>query len=236
VLAGAIGSAGGIASLISFPALLAVGVPPLAANATNIVALTMIWPGAGLSSRPELEGWGRWLSRWLPVMLAGGALGAGLLLGTPEDAFKRVVPFLVVAGSLALVCVPWLRRHRTSPVHHPLALAAWLLLMATYGGYFGAGSGVMVLALLLIMVDQRLPTANALKNILVGVGTIPAALLLAFLAPVHWPDAGILAVGALAGSRAGPSVARNVPAVVLRWVVFALGIALAVQLSINPTV
>ncbi len=236
MLAGAIGSAGGIASLISFPALLAVGVPPLAANATNIVALTMIWPGAGLGSRPELEGWGRWLLRWVPVMLAGGALGAGLLLVTPEDAFKRVVPFLVLAGSLALVCVPWVRRRRASLAHRPLALALWLLLMATYGGYFGAGSGVMALALLLIMVDQRLPTANALKNILIGIGTVPAALLLAFLAPVHWPDAGILAIGALAGSRAGPSIARRVPAVILRWVVFALGIALAVQLWINPTV
>ncbi len=232
---GIIGSAGGITSLITYPALLLVGVPPLAANATNIVALAAFLPGVALGSRPELRGWGAWLERWTPVTLVGGALGAVLLLLTPSDAFERVVPFLVAIGSLALVCAPRLSRRRASPTHRPLELGAWLLVMAAYGGYFGAGAGVMTFALMLIMVDQHLPTANALKNVLMGATSIPAGLLLAFLAPIDWTAAIALAVGILAGTRTGPAVARRVPATALRWAVFAFGIGMAICLWVDPS-
>lgn len=168
------------------------------------------------------------------MTLAGGALGAVLLLVTPSDAFKRVVPFLVLAGALALIGEPWLRQRWTSPAHRSLVLGAWLAVLAAYSGYFGAGSGVMALALMLIMVDRRMPTANALKNMLIGASTVPAAVLLAFFAPVHWAEAAALAVGVLGGARLGPSVARRVPADALRWVVFLLGIGLAVALWLNP--
>jgi uncharacterized membrane protein YfcA len=235
VLAGGLGRAGGSTSLVSYPALLAVGVPPLAANATNIVALMTFWPGSALGSQQELAGRGRWLVRWIPVMLLGSGAGAVLLLATPSDAFKRVVPFLVLAGSLALIGVPWLTRRREFGSHHEWALGAWLLLMAVYCGYFGAGSGVMTLALLLIMVERHLPTANALKNMLVGAATIPAGILLAIFAPVHWPQAAALAVGVLIGSRIGPSLARRLPSDALRWVVALLGLGLAVWLWVNPT-
>jgi uncharacterized membrane protein YfcA len=230
-----VGSAGGITSLISYPALLAVGVPPLAANATNIVALAAFWPGAALGSGPELAGWGRWLWRWTPVTLVGGALGAVLLLVTPSEAFKSVVPFLVLAGAVALVSEPWLSRRREVPAHRITTLTFWLVGLAVYSGYFGAGSGVMTLALILIAVERHLPTANALKNMLIGAATVPASILLAIFASVHWADAAALAPGILVGSRLGPAVARHVPATALRWGVFALGIALAVQLWINPT-
>ncbi len=169
------------------------------------------------------------------MTLLGGALGAVLLLVTPASAFERLVPLLVAVGSLALICAPWLSRKRASPSHRVVELTAWLLLMAVYSGYFGAGAGVMTLALMLIMVEQHLPTANALKNMLMGASNLPAGLLLAFLAPVHWPQAAALAAGALAGARLGPSVARRVPPTVLRWVVFVLGISLAVQLWLNPS-
>jgi uncharacterized protein len=235
VLGGIVGSAGGITSLITFPALLAVGLAPLAANATNIVGLTAFWPAVARGSQPELIGWGRWLRRWTPVMLAGGALGAGVLIMTPSDAFKRVVPFLVAAGALALIGEPWLRRRWTVPAHRSVVLGVWLAVLAAYSGYFGAGSGVMTLALMLIMVERHMPTANALKNMLIGAATVPAAVLLAFFAPVHWADAAALAVGVLAGARLGPGVTRRVPAETLRWVVFLLAIGLAVELWINPS-
>ncbi len=234
-LGGVVGSAGGITSLITYPALLLVGVPALAANATNIVALAAFLPGVALGSQPELKGWGTWLERWTPVTLVGGALGAGFLLLTPPDAFERVVPFLVVTGSLALVCAPWLSRRRASPTHRPWELGAWLLLMAAYGGYFGAGAGVMTLALMLIMVDQHLPTANALKNVLMGATSILAGLLLAFLAPIDWSAALALAAGILVGTRIGPAVARRVPATRLRWAVFAFGIGMAIYLWADPS-
>jgi hypothetical protein len=208
---------------------------PLAANATNIVGLTAFWPAVAHGSQPELVDWGRWLWRWTPLTLAGGALGAGLLILTPSDAFKRVVPFLVAAGAVALITEPRLRRRSTPTAHRSVVLGAWLAVLAAYSGYFGAGSGVMTLALMLIMVDRRMPTANALKNMLIGAATVPAAMLLAFFAPVHWADAAALAVGVLIGARLGPGVARRVPAQTLRSVVFLLAIGLAVELGLNPS-
>ena len=105
-LAGIVGSAGGTASLISYPALLAVGLPPLSANITNAVAFVAAWPGSALGSRPELRGQGRWLRRWAPLTAAGSAAGAGLLLVTPAAAFDRVVPFLLAFAALALLLQP----------------------------------------------------------------------------------------------------------------------------------
>src|SRR5215475_1453372 len=101
-VAGLVGSAGGITSLVSYPALLVAGVPPLPANIANIVALPACWPGSAAASRPELTGKAAWLIRWGPVAGLGGAAGAALLLSTPPGIFRRVVPFLLLAGSLAL--------------------------------------------------------------------------------------------------------------------------------------
>jgi hypothetical protein len=234
VAAGTLGAAGGITSLISYPALLAIGVPPFAANATNIVALTSFWPGSAHGSRQELAGRRSWLLRWTPAMLAGGAAGAVLLLVTPSDAFKRVVPFLVLLGSVALIYAPWLARRWTSDSNHGWALGIWLAALGLYSGYFGAGSGVMTLALVLILVESHLPTANALKNMLVGAATVPAGILIAIFAPVHWPAAAALAAGVLVGSRLGPGVARRIPGELLRWSVAILGLGLAVWLWVRP--
>jgi hypothetical protein len=235
VLAGALGSAGGITSLISYPALLLVGVPPLAANATNIVALTTFWPGSALGSQRELTGRRDWILGWTPLALLGGAAGAGLLLLTPPDAFQRVVPLLVLAGTAALVCAPWLTRRRGAGQVNAWALGIWLALLAAYSGYFGAGSGVMTLALLLVTVEQHLPTANALKNMFVGAATVPAGILIAIFGSVHWAQAAALAVGVLIGSRLGPGIARGLPADLLRWGVALLGAVLAVWLWVDPT-
>ena len=104
-LAGMIGTAGGIMSLISYPALLAVGIPALPANVANIVAGVACWPGSAVASRPELAGRASWLRRWSLAAAAGGGVGAGLLLSTPDQAFNSLVPFLVAAGSLALLSI-----------------------------------------------------------------------------------------------------------------------------------
>ena len=192
------------------------------------------WPGAAFGSQQELVGRGGWLRRFTPVMLAGGGGGAALLLLTPSDAFKRVVPFLVLAGSLALIYAPRLARRRSSDAKHDRALAIWLLLLALYSGYFGAGSGVMTLALLLALVEHHLPTANALKNMLIGAATVPGAILIASFAPVHWAEAAALAAGILIGAQFGPAVARRVPADALRSTVAALGVGLAVWLWLRP--
>ncbi|WP_214104188.1 sulfite exporter TauE/SafE family protein [Acrocarpospora catenulata] len=237
LLAGVVGTAGGITSLISYPALLAVGLPALSANVANIVALTACWPGSALASQPELVGHRPWLGRWVPPSALGGAAGSLLLLSTPPGVFARVVPFLVAAGSLALLAQPWLAaRHRrgrpsgAGGVVFPLGL----ITMSVYNGYFGAGSGVMILALLLITSEPRLATANALKNMVLGAGTLLSAATFAVFGPVDWTAVAPLGLGMFFGSTLGPRVARRLPAPLLRWLVALIGIGLAVQLWINP--
>jgi uncharacterized membrane protein YfcA len=235
VVAGAVGTAGGITSLISYPALLVVGVPALAANVTNIVALVTCWPGSALASRPELKGRGAWLLRWGLVAAGGGAVGAALLLVTPSGVFLAVVPFLIVLASLALVLQPrisaWHDRHLGGD--HKILLACGLWLVSVYNGYFGAGSGVMLLVLMLLMVDRVLATANALKNMLVGAATVVSASALVIFGHVDWRAAAPLAGGLFVGSLLGPMLARRVPAGALRWVVALTGIGLAVRLWVT---
>ena len=234
-LAGIVGTAGGITSLVSYPALLLIGVPPLTANVVNIVALVVCGPGSALASRPELRGRWAWLGRWMLVAAVGGAAGAALLLLTPSAAFGQVVPFLIAAGSLVLIAAPKLSARREgSGRHNAVILAVGLLAVSAYSGYFGAGSGVMALALLLITVDQNVARANALKNMLVGAATMASAVTLVVFVQVDWGAVGPLAAGLLAGSLIGPRLARRVPAAVLRWFAAILGLGLAVKLWISP--
>jgi uncharacterized membrane protein YfcA len=235
VVAGVVGSAGAITSLVSYPALLAIGVPPLRANVVNIVALVACWPGSALSSGPELRGRGRWLRPYLPLTAAGGAVGAILLRSTPPGVFTRVVPFLIVAGSLALLAQPHLavRPGSHHPGHPGRLLIPTLLGVSIYNGYFGAGSGVMLLAVLLLVVDDRLPTANALKNMLIGAASLASAVALVAFGTVEWHAVVPLAAGLFLGSMLGPHVARRLPAPVLRTTVALIGIGFAVQLWLH---
>jgi uncharacterized membrane protein YfcA len=231
MLAGTVGTAGAITSLVSYPALLVVGIGPLAAGIANIVAVSATWPGSALASRRELTGQVRWLARHGAYAVLGGAIGTALLLSTPASAFARIVPFLVAAGSLALLAAPRLgrlQRHRAEGA--PGWLPAAIVLVSVYNGYFGAGAGVMLLAVCLIGVDARLPTANALKNMLVGAATIASAAGLIIFGSIAWHAVIPLALGLLVGGVLGPAVARRVPPGVLRPLVAVVGLGLAVQL------
>jgi uncharacterized membrane protein YfcA len=236
VLAGAAGSAGGITSLISYPALLAVGIPPLPANVTQAVAFVACLPGSAIGSRPELRGQWPWLRRWAPLMAVGSVAGVALLLGTPDHLFSRIVPFLLAFGSVVLLLQPRIstwkeNRHGRGD---RFLLPAGLLAVSVYDGYFGAGSGVMVLALLLLTVDRDLPRANALKNVILGLADAVAAIGFVVFGPVRWTAALPLAFGLLAGSLVGPSATRRVPTNLLRIVAAAAGIGLAIRLWIVP--
>jgi hypothetical protein len=235
IVAGLAGTAGGITSLVSYPALLAVGIPALPATVANSVALVACWPGSALASRPELTGKGPWLSGRVPVAAVGGAAGAALLLSTPAGLFERVVPFLVVSGSVVLLAQPRLSAHRATGQKSlprcvfPVALFA----LSLYNGYFGAGSGVMILALLLAA-DPELPRANALKNMFIGAASVASAIAFASFGPVDWLAAAPLGAGMFAGSTLGPRVTRRLPAGLLRWLVALLEVALAIQLWLSP--
>jgi hypothetical protein len=238
VVAGLVGTAGGITSLVSYPALLLAGVAPLQANIANLVAVVACWPGSAVVSQPELRGRGPWLLRWGIVAAAGGAVGSVLLLNTSAGIFGRVVPFLVAAGSLALLFQPWLAARPAwqddAGRGKALLLPAGLLVLSVYNGYFGAGSGVLLLALLLLTTDPHLATANAMKNMVVGAATIASAILFAVLTRVDWAAVAALGTGLFAGSLIGPGVARRLPPSVLRWLVALTGLGLAIRLWLDP--
>ncbi len=234
-LAGIAGTAGGVASLVSYPALLAVGLHPLAANVTNSLALVGIWPGSALGSRPELVGQGPWLRRWILPMALIAIAGAALLLLTPGKLFAGVVPFLVLAAVAALLIEPVIQARRARrPLGgrpHRLAFPLSLVPIGVYAGYFGAGSGVMLLTAILLLVEPGLRHANALKNMLSGAATVPTAIVFALFGPVHWIPAIPLALGLGIGARCGPPIARAVPPVVLRGVIALSGLVLAAELG-----
>jgi uncharacterized membrane protein YfcA len=238
VLAGAVGSAGGIASLISYPVLLAVGLPPKPANVADTVAFVTCLPGSALGSRPELEGQGRRILRLAPLAVAGSAAGAVLLLLTPAGVFGRIVPFLVALASAALLVQPsisrWLDQRPRAVARHWLWPQAGLLAVWVFDGYWGVGAGVMALAVLTLAVETRLPKANALKNVLLGVADIACSVVFIGYGPVRWAAVVPLGVGVLAGSRIGPSLTRRIPAGVLRIVVALVGFGLAADLWLHP--
>jgi hypothetical protein len=253
--AGLAGSIAGLASLFSYPALLAVGLPATAANVTNTVALAFSAIGAVGGSRPELVGQGGRARSLGALSVLGGASGAGLLLVTPPGVFERVVPFLVGGASLVLLLggrarrvVPADGQHNgqpngqpvdtatgptdpAGPPRRPLAVGSGVLAVSVYGGYFGAAAGVLMLALLITMLPETLVRANGLKNLLLGLANIIAAVGFAVFGPVSWQAVLPLAAGLLVGSWTGPSVARRVPSGPLRVAIALAGLVLAVKLG-----
>ncbi len=231
-----IGSAGGITSLVSFPALLAVGISPLTASVTNIVACVAILPGSALASRSELRGKTRWLSRPVLVAMAGGAAGASLLLSTPATVFARIVPFLLMIAALSLIAQPRISSWRTSRGARSdrVALFGGVFGTSLYNGYFGAGAGIMTLAIVLLTVDEHVARANAIKNVLVGAATTVSAAAFVLFSSVTWLAAGALASGMFVGSTIGPVIARRTSGGVLRVGASMIGIALAIRLWVAP--
>jgi uncharacterized protein len=235
--AGLSGTMAGLASLFSYPALLAVGLPAIAANVTNSVALTFTSVGAAAGSRPELSGQWPTIRRFAVLTALGGAVGAALLLLTPPGAFEKVVPVLVAGAAVVLLFQPQLRAAVLRAAGEggqggPLVLAG-IAAVAIYGGYFGAAAGVMLLALLLVALPVSLLQGNAIKNVLLGVSNAVAAVGFALFAPVSWWAVLPLAAGALVGSRLGPVAARHVPATALRVGISLAGLGLATVLAIG---
>jgi uncharacterized protein len=235
VLAGVAGTSGAIGSLISYPALLAVGIPALAANVTNAVAVVGSGFGSSIRSRGELEGAAPRVWRWSLLTAAGGAAGASLLLLTPSASFTWIVPFLVVAAAALLLFQPriysW-RDSRPAGSWH-FVVPAGLIVVALYEGYFGAASGVMTLALLMITVETRLPQANAMKNLLLGVADLVAAIGFSVFGPVHWAAALSLGGGFVVGGTIGPSVTRRVRPDLFRIAISIAGFGLGVWLFLQ---
>lgn len=237
IAGGLFGTIAGLASLATYPALLAVGLSPVTANVTNTVALVFTGIGSVLSSRPELTGQAPRIRRLAPMAVLGGVVGAVLLLSTPADGFEKIVPALIGFASLTIV-VP--RRpppddHVAAPPSNRtrVAEAAGMALICIYGGYFGAAAGVLILAMLLHTAHDTLPRANALKNAVLGCANGVAALIFVFLAPVDWLAVVPMSIGCLIGAWLGPKVVRWAPVTLLRYLIGGAGLALAIYLGIQ---
>jgi len=244
IAGGLSGSIAGLASLATYPALLAMGLPPVTANVTNTVALVFSSVGSVSASRPELTGQGRRLRPLAAAGATGAILGAALLLVTPGEAFELVVPWLIGLASVAIlvrrplieVAVADAHVDRDAAGHVPRSLVIGVGVIGIYAGYFGAGAGVMLLALFLFMTGEVVARANAAKNLVLGVSNGIAAVALAIFGDVRWPFAAPLAVGLLIGGRLGPVVVRQLPDGPLRVGIALAGIGLALKLGYDAYV
>ena len=238
VAVGLINALSGGGSLLSFPLLTALGLPALIANATNTVALLPGYLGAALAQRRDLAGQRRRALLLLPLASAGGLLGGALLLVSGEELFRALVPWLILLGSALLALQPALRawfggRQGAPGASHPLAWSlAPLLLASIYGGYFGAGIGILMIAMLGLLGLGDIHRLNAVKNSLATIiNGIATAVFVAgsFLGShdVAWPHAAVMAVAGMAGSLAASRLAGKLPAATLRRIVAIIGFALA---------
>jgi hypothetical protein len=230
--AGAVNALAGGGTLITFPTLIAVGIPAIMANVTNTVALCPGYFGATLAQSKDLCGQKRRLWLLMPTGAVGGVIGGYLLLNTGERLFRDLVPFLILlASGLLAVQDPvraWLlRRSGQAKTSSEFWAVLAVGLAAIYGGYFGAGLSVIILSVLGLTLDDNLTRLNALKQAIAFSTNIAAAIFFIFSGKVVWPVALAMAVGALLGGALGGKLAGRIKPATLRWVVVVIGVAVA---------
>ncbi len=233
--AGAINALAGGGTLITFPVLTAVGIPAVAANMTNTVALCPGYLGGILAQIKDLQGQTRRLWLFIPAGMVGGLLGGLLLKIMPGSVFRVLVPYLILiaAGLLASqkLVRDWLTR-RTQAATSPKGSDLWgpilVGLSAIYGGYFGAGLSVIVLAVLGVTIDDSMTRLNALKQAISFSANVAAAIFFVFSRKVVWPFVLVMFVGALAGGALGGKLAGRVKPATLRQIVVFIGVVVAI--------
>lgn len=236
LLGAAINALAGGGTLLTFPVLLAIGYPALVANVSNTIGLLPGYAGGSLSYRRELAGQGR---RVIVLGIAGGIgalIGSFLLTRTSPSAFRAVIPWLIVfaCGLLAIqpLVARWLARVRSGPASVGPLLVVGDAAGGVYGAFFGAGLGVLLLAVLGLFLTDSLQRLNALKGVISLVVNGVAAVCFAIAAPVAWQVVAAMAPAAFAGGFVGAALARRVPPTPLRIAVVLLGLAVAVALLV----
>jgi len=224
VAGGAINSVAGGGSFVSFPALLFAGVPAVPANATNTIAL---WPGSlasVLAYRRELDDVKRELFPLAVAALLGGLAGSLLLLHTPESTFVLLIPWLLLFATLLFTFGGAVARKLTHGARAPLAVAAVVqLAISVYGGYFGGGMGIMMLAVLTLLGMTHMHRMNALKNVLGALINGVAVVAFVVAGAVRWAPGVVMIAGGITGGYAGAAIARRVSPRYVRWLV--MGVA-----------
>jgi uncharacterized membrane protein YfcA len=232
VVAGAVNSAVGSGTLLTYPLLVASGLPPVVANGSNTVGL---FPGslaAAWGYRREMAGRGRGLLPVMVVMAVGALLGALAVVRFP-GAFEQIVPWLILAAVVLVVVQPWLAARMELAAVHPdqgrhRALMPSVLVSGGYSGYFGAGQGMILMAVLTTFYDHHLQRSNGVKNLLAAVGNLVGAAVFVVAGSVSWPAAIAVGVGATVGGLVGSPVARRLPQVALRALLVVVGVIAAV--------
>lgn len=225
--AGTINAVVGSGTLITFPALLAIGLPPVVANVSNTAGLAPGSLAAAWGYRRELSGQRGRLVRLIPASFVGTLIGAVLLLALPSSAFDAIVPVLIILGCVLVLLQPRLAKLINRPAGD--RNGAWwvwpaVLAAGAYGGYFGAAQGVLLMAILGIGMDPNLQRMNAIKNVLAMVVNAVAAVLFVIVADIDWRAALLIAVGSTIGGFVGAAVGRRLPAFALRVFIVVIGV------------
>ena len=237
VAAGTINTVVGSGTLITFPTLLAFGIPPVTANVSNTIGLVPGSISGAIGYRRELVGQRSRVLRLSVASLVGGLTGAVLLLVLPDDAFAAIVPVLILLGCVLVVLQPrisaWVaaRHDAAGGLPHHGAWWVWpgVLLTGVYGGYFGAAQGVLLMAVLGIGVDESLQRLNAVKIVLAAIVNGVAGLVFIAVAEVDWRVVALIAVGSVVGAQVGATVGRRLPGGVLRVVIVVVGVVALVS-------
>jgi uncharacterized membrane protein YfcA len=232
--AGFVNSVAGGGALITFPTLVALGLPPLSANVTLTVGIVPASAGGALGYLDLLRAQGERFARFLVPMLLGAAAGTVALLLTSNDAFEAIVPILIAASCLLLFLQPRLTRHisHAGNERSPF-LAAGIAFCGAYSAYFGSAVSILLFAILALFVADTLQHLNAMKIVLVGCANLLAAIVYAFLAPVDWRYALTIMVSSFFGGRLGAHYARRIPSDPLRLTVAAAGLVVAGVLAVR---
>ncbi|MEA2347362.1 MAG: uncharacterized protein QOG62_1149 [Thermoleophilaceae bacterium] len=234
LIAGASNSIAGGGSLITFPTLVALGVPPLAANVTNTLGLIPGAVGGAVAYAGHLEGQRARVVRLLVPTLLGAVAGTALLLTTPEDTFEVLVPPLVAGACLLLL---FQKRLSQALPHagdeHSASLYVGVAFCGAYAAYFGSAVSILLLAVLVLFVPDDIQRLNGVKLVLAGCANLLAAIVYVFLAPIVWSFAAVLLVSSLIGGRIGGHLAQRVPGDALRIGIGCAGLAVSIVLAVR---
>jgi uncharacterized protein len=240
IVVGALNAIAGAGSLITFPVLIAFGLSPLVANVTNCIGVTAGNLSATLAFRRELRHQWPSIRRMLLPAAAGSIVGAVILLVLPSSVFNVIAPLLVAIGAVLTLLQPWLvkriraRQAHTAQRSRNAGFLFFVFLIATYGGYFGTGIGLLFFAVLsLWLVDSSAHEVDAAKSVLQGLSNGCAGLLFCFAAPVSWPAAIVLLLSGLIGGPIGVMLTRRIPAKPLRMGIGVCGLIAAVYIAIR---
>jgi uncharacterized protein len=238
LLAGGVNAIAGGGSLITFPLLVAIGLPGVAANVSNALSVAPGYASSALAGRPDLVGQGRRIVQVIPTIIVGVLCGSSLLLFTPRSAFEVVVPFLLLAAAGLMAFQKKLRAlagppGQASPRRTAIQLQLIFFFCGLYGGYFNAAMGVLAIAGLSLVLDEPLRRISALRNVFAAIVGATTVIFYSLFGPVDWAAVAVLAPATIIGGYAGARLARRLPSEILRWTIVVFATVVAVVLFLT---